>query len=399
MPLSDLKCKSAKPKAKTDKLSDADGLQLWVRPTGVKTWYFAYRWKGSQTGFTLGKYPDVGLAEARDRTADARRLIRDGINPRDRRRNSRVRLTGEVTFGSLADDYYAKQEKEGRAAATLKKQAWHINLAKARFGTRLPDDVTTPDVLSLARTFESREQYETANRLVRTIAAVFRHGRAAGLCKTNPALDLRGALASKKATPRAAITDPKKVGPLLRAIDCYHGAPVVLAALQILPYVFTRPGELRQARWHEIDWQARVWTVPAERTKMRKQLKVPLAAQVIDILRRVQAMELSPDLVFPSPRKNRKPISDGTLNAALATLYDKEDVTPHGFRSTASTLLNASGRWHEDAIELQLGHVKAGVRGIYNRGDCWDQRVEMMAWWADYLDGLKATATVLRLVG
>ena len=391
MALNDALCRSAKPRAKTYKLSDANGLQFWVRPSGVRSWYFTYRWKGTQTGFTFGQYPEVGLAEARARRDDARKILRDGGDPRDHRPNSRSRRPGETTFGDLADDFLAKQRKEGRAEATLKKRAWHIAHAKKCFGKKSPQDVTPIEVLDAARVFERRGQYETANRFRATVAAIFRHGKATAICTQNPAVDLQGALVRRKAVPRAAITDEKRLGPLLRAIDSYSGAPVVLAALQLLPILFTRPGELRQARWSEFDWAAFVWTVPAGRTKMRRELSVPLPPQAIAILRRLKGQGDATDLVFPSPRKNRKPISDGTLNAALCSIgYTKEIVTPHGFRSTASTLLNESGLWRPDAIERQLGHAdKNTIRAVYARGEYWDERVRMMAWWAKHLDSLK----------
>jgi integrase len=208
---------------------------------------------------------------------------------------------------------------------------------------------------------------------------------------------LKGALTRPVQKPRAAVTDPKALGPLLRAIDGYEGQPVIAAALKLLPLLFVRPGELRGAKWEEFDLAAAIWTIPAERTKVRRAHRVPLSRQALDIIKGLQNLGLQSAYVFSSVRTWMKPISENTLNAALRALgYDKDTVTAHGFRATASTLLNETGQWHPDAIERQLGHADANaIRRAYARSEYWDERVRMMQWWADRLDGLKDVSHVL----
>lgn len=400
MALTDARCRALKPKTKLYKESDSAGLQLWVFPNGSRLWRLAYRWGNKQKSLALGAYPEVGLSEARTARDDARRLLRAGTDPSEQRRNAKRQRVGELTFSELADEFLTKQVRAGKAASTLKKTAWHISHANASFGARAAAMVLPADVLAAAMIFERRGNFESANRFKGVVGAVFRHGVATAKCATDPTASLRGALIRKKPMPRAAILEPKKVGPLLRAIDGCQSNHVVRAALKILPLVFLRVGELRQAEWSDIDFAERVWTIPAARTKMRRPLSVPLANQVIAMLRDLQDKAYSDKLVFPSLRNIRKPISDGTLNAALQSIgYPKEDVTPHGFRATASTLLNESGRWHRDAIERQLAHVdKDSVRAAYARGEHWSERVKMMQWWADYLDELKRSKPTLALV-
>jgi integrase len=242
---------------------------------------------------------------------------------------------------------------------------------------------------------EIRERYESARRLRSTIGSVFRYAIATARAETDPTYALRGALTQVKPTPRAAITDAEKFGALLRAIETFDGQPGTRIALRLLALLFPRPGELRLAHWSEFDLESAVWTVPVLRMKMRRPHRVPLPAQVRELLCALRLFSTG-DLLFPGVRSQSRPISDGTLNAALRRLgYAKDEATGHGFRATASSLLNESGKWHPDAIERQLAHVESNdARAAYARGEHWNERVLMMQWWADYLDQIRTAVPV-----
>jgi integrase len=228
---------------------------------------------------------------------------------------------------------------------------------------------------------------------------VFRYAIATARAENDPTFALRGALTTPKVKPRAAVTDPKAVGALLRSIWGYDGQPATNAALQLMAYLFPRPGELRLSEWPEFDLKAGVWSIPAQRMKMRRPHKVPLPPQAIAILKQLREITGHGKLVFPSVRSLQRPISDNTLNAALRRLgYSQDEATAHGFRATASTLLNESGLWHADAIERQLAHEdEDAVRRAYARAEFWDERVRIMRWWADNLDALRKGAKVIRI--
>jgi integrase len=389
MPLSDLKCRNAKPGDKLRKLSDGGGLQLWVQPTGSRLWRLAYRFGGKQKLLALGTYPIVSLKDARLEREEAKRLLFAGIDPSQQRKEE-AQQQGD-TFRVVADEYIAKIAKEGRAERTLTKVRWMLSFAYANFGERSIKEVDAPAILDVLRGVEARGRHETARRLRSTIGSVFRYAIATARADTDPTLALKGALVRPVVQSRAAIIDPKKLGGLLRAIDGFEGQPSTHAALKLMPILFPRPGELRAAEWSEFDFDTAVWKVPAGRMKMRREHRVPLPPQVIAILGGLREITGQGVLVFPSVRSMDRPISDGTLNAALRRLgYTKEEVTAHGFRASASSLLNESGEWHPDAIERQLSHIESDeVRRAYARAEHWKERVEMMQWWADHLDGLK----------
>ncbi len=246
-------------------------------------------------------------------------------------------------------------------------------------------------MLAVLRKVEVRGRHETARQLRSTIGSVFRYAIATARADNDPTFALRGALTTPKVKPRAAVTDPKAVGALVRSVWGYDGQPATKAALQLMAYLFPRPGELRLAEWPEFDLEAAVWSIPAQRMKMRRPHKVPLPPQAIAILTQLRDMTGHGKLVFPSAWSQLRPISDNTLNAALRRLgYSQDEATAHGFRATASSLLNESGLWHADAIERQLAHEDAdAVRRAYARAEFWDERVRMMQWWADKLDALR----------
>jgi len=400
--LTDTQCRTVKPAGGLRKLSDGGGLQLWVMPTGARLWRFAYRYGGKQKLLALGSYPLVSLAGARAARDAAKRLLIEGVDPSEARRETRARQVADAaTFQLIAEEYLDKLSREGIAPTTLAKNKWLLAFAYPSIGVRGITTVKPADILEVLRKVEARGRFHTAHRLRSTIGSVFRYAIATARAEEDPTIALRDALTSYREAPRPAITDPKKFGALLRAIDAYDGQPVTRAALQLMALLFPRPGELRQAEWSEFDLEEEVWAVPAGRMKARRPHYVPLAQQSISLLRELREITGNDRLVFPSVSSARRCLSDNTLNSALRRLgYETtKDHCAHGFRATASTLLNESGRWHADAVERQLAHVEEDdVRRAYARGQHWDERVRMMKWWSDYLDDLRESGKVLNLV-
>jgi integrase len=391
--LNDTKIRNARPRERDYKLTDFDGLYLLVRKNGSKLWRFAYRSSGKQKQIALGSYPEVTLAEARDRREASRKLLANGKDPSlERRLEKIVRAAGGNTFLEVAEEFLDKQRREGRAEATLGKNRWLLAPAFAAFGDRPIGEVTAPELLHALRQFELRGRYESARRLRAVAGMVFRYAIATGRATRDISVDLRGALTTPKVNHRAAITEPNELGALLRAIEGYSGQPTTRLALQLSALLFVRPGELRLARWKEIDFEKAVWTVPAATMKMKRPHRVPLARQATVILRELHRITGQGEYVFPAVDSVRRCMSNNTLNAALRRLgYSKEEVSVSGFRATASTLLNEMGRWNPDAIERQLAHMEENdVRRAYmHAAEFWSERVEMMQVWADYLDQLR----------
>lgn len=398
MPLTDIRCRTVKPDRKLKKLSDMNGLQLWVFPNGSRLWRYAFRFHGKQKLLALGIYPDVTLAAARTERDKARDLLAEGRDPC--RTKKLVRLEAKYSadsFEAVANEYVAKLRREGRAEATLTKVEWLLSLAIPDLGSSSVKTIRPIEILDVLRKVEKRGRYDTARRLRSTAGAVFRYAIATARAESDPTAPLQGALTAPTVRPRAAVTDPKAFGALLRAIDGFNGQKTTQAALKLMALMFPRPGELRLAQWSEFDLEEAVWTIPAERTKTRRQHRIPLAPQVIKILECLRPITGGGSLVLPGIRTARQPMSENTFNAALRCLgYGQDEATAHGFRASASTMLNESGLWNADAIERQLAHVEGNdVRRAYARGEHWDERVRMMAWWADYLDQLRVVAKVV----
>jgi integrase len=391
--LNDTRIRNAKPAERDTKLTDFDGLYLLVRPNGSRLWRFAYRFGGKQKQIALGAYPQVTLAEARDRREAARKLLAGGKDPSVERRLEKIaKAAGGNSFREVAEEFLGKQRREGRSEATLNKNRWLLEPAFAAFGDRAIGEVTAPELLHALRKFELRGRYESARRLRTVAGMISRYAVATGRASRDIALDLRGALTTPKVRHRAAITEPRELGALLRAIEGYSGQPTTRLALQLSAFLFVRPGELRLARWKEIDFEKAVWTVPAETMKMKRPHRVPLSRQAIVIFRELHGMTGQGEYVFPAVNSFRRPMSNNTLNAALRRLgYAKDEISVSGFRATASTLLNEIGRWNPDAIERQLAHMEENdVRRAYmHAAEFWNERVEMMQVWADHLDQLR----------
>lgn len=369
MPLTDTAIRNAKPAEKPVKLSDGGGLYLEVAPSGGKWWRLKYRFGGKEKRISLGVYPDVPLRDARARRDDARRQLASGIDPGEARKAAKAAQTGGATnsFEVIAREWFAKfsptwtPSHGERIIRRLERDVFPWVGA-----TPIPE-VTAPVLLSVLRRIEERGAIETAHRAAQNCGQVFRYAIATGRAERDPSQDLRGALPPAKEKHHASIIDPKAIGDLLRAMDGYKGDMVTRCALRLAPLTFVRPGELRRAEWSEIDMDKAEWRIPAEKMKMREAHIVPLSRQALDILRELQPLTGRGRYVFPGVRTNARPMSENTVNAALRRLgYEKDEMTGHGFRSMASTLLNERG-WHRDAIERQLAHAERNaVRAAYN---------------------------------
>jgi integrase len=401
MPLTDAQIRNAKPAEKPFKLSDGGWLFLVVAPAGSKLWRMAYRFHGVEKTLSFGGYPDVSLKDARARRDEAKALLAQGIDPSQQRKLDKLSraVSMATTFGGIAEEYLDKQRRDGRSDKTIEKGRWLLALARPALWDRPIAEIKAPEILAVLKKLEAKGNLESAKRVRGICGSVFRYAIATSRAENDPTQGLRGAISVGKPKHRAAILDPAALGGLLRALDCYDGQPVTKAALKLLPLVFTRPGELRLAEWREFDLEAAVWTIPAARTKMRREHKVPLAPHAVAILRDLHALTGAGRLAFPSLRSTQRPLSENTLNACYRRLgYGKEEVTSHRFRATASTLLNESGRFSADAIERALAHQDPDpVRRAYHRSAYWTERVEMAVWWADYLDRLKTSADVISI--
>jgi integrase len=395
MNLTHVAIKNAKPRDKDYKLSDAQGLYLLVSKKGQRYWRLNYRFGGKQKTLALGVYPDISLADARRKCAEAREAIAEGRDPGHERKIEKLTrgISAGNTFRAIAEELIVKMEREGRAQVTIDKTKWVFEFAYPFIGDRPIAEITAPEVLAVLKTVEARGRYETARRLRSKTGQVFRLAIATGRAERDPTSDLRGAIIAPQVAHRAAITDSKEVGPLLNAIDGFTGHLTTKIALKLLALTFVRPGEIRRAEWAEFDLESAIWTIPAERMKMRRPHKVPLSRQALALIKELKPLTGQSRFLFPAVNSWIRPMSENTLNAALRRLgYSKEEVTAHGFRAMAATLLNEMNRWPGDIIERQLAHQdKNAVRRAYTHGvEYWPQRIELMQVWADYLDRLQA---------
>ncbi len=393
MSLSDSSVRSAKPKAAPYKLYDEKGLFLLVAISGGKLWRLKYSFLGKEKTLALGAYPDVALKTARARRDEARTLVANGIDPAMDKREKAVaaRIVADNTFKAIAEEFIETEDAKGLAARTTAKTRWLFSLIEPDLGKRPITEIKPFEVLTALKKIERRGNHETAMRLRAFSSRVFRYAIITGRAHVNPAAELAAALVSPRVTHHAAILEPAKVGELLRAINAFDAFVTTKLALQLAPHIFVRPGELRHAEWSEFDFDAAVWRIPAAKMKMRSPHMVPLSSQSLAILAQLRAFACNSKFLFPSIRTPLRPMSENTLNVALRRLgYGHDEMTAHGFRSTASTLLNESGKWHPDAIERALAHKDSdAVRSAYHRGTYWEERVRMAQWWSDYLDRLR----------
>ncbi|WP_164119118.1 integrase arm-type DNA-binding domain-containing protein [Sphingorhabdus sp. Alg239-R122] len=391
MTLTVAEIKALKPRSKAYKKADAGGLYLHINPTGSKLWRYKFRIAGKEKLLAFGRWPEVSLASAREARDLAKQQIAKGMDPSlERKRNkAAAKVAAGTSFAVIAEEFIdRKLVAEGRADGTLKKARWFLKLLAPAIGKMPVTDVDSQMLLAALRRLEAKGNYETAKKCRSFASRVFRYAIWTGRAKNDPAASLQGALITRKAKHYAAILEPKKLGGLLRAIDSYDGHPATKFALRIAPHVFVRPGELRHAEWHEINLHDAIWTIPAGKMKARREHAVPLSNQVQNYFTQLSNITGVTGYVFPSFHTPKRPMSENTVNVAFRRMgFGKDEVTAHGLRSTASTLLNESGLWNPDAIERALAHGDSNaVRGAYSRGNYWEERVKMAQWWSDYLD-------------
>lgn len=398
MSLSSIAVKTAKSREKAYKLSDEKGLYLLINTNGSKYWKFKYRFGGKEKKLSLGVYPEVSLAEARTKRDDARDNLRKEIDPAALKKvkKQNKNLEARNSFKAIAYEWHAKfspkwtPEHANRILRRLEQDIFPW------LGTLPISEINAPDLLSALRRIESRGAIETAHRVHQNCGQIFRYAIASGYADRNPSADLQGALQTVKTNHFASITEPQKIGELLRAIHSYEGYYVTKCALQLAPLVFVRPGELRKAEWSEFNFELGEWRIPPQKMKMRVVHIVPLSTQAIKLLRELQALTGNGKYVFPSVRTAMRPMSENTINAGLRRLgYTKEEITGHGFRSMASTILNEQG-WNRDAIERQLAHAERNnIRAAYNYAQYLPERKKMMQHWANFLDATIADSNVI----
>lgn len=396
--LNEVRIRALKPKKTSYKSGDGLGLFMLVTPAGGRLWRFKYRMYGKEKLLTLGAYPDVPLKLARERRDDARRQVAAGIDPASKKKAEKA--SHADTFEAIAREWLQQGKRKAMAEATQEKSRWLLeDLLFPYIGSKPIALITAPDVLAAVRRLEARGKHETAHRAAWKAGEVFRYAVATRRAERDPTRDLKGLLTPAKVKHRAAITSPALVGELLRAIDGYSGQPTSEAALKLAPLVFVRPGELRGARWEEIDLEGQepTWRIPGERMKMREDHVVPLATQAAAILKNLRPITGPKGLVFPGLSSGARPISENTFNSALRRLgYTKDQMTAHGFRAIARTLLDEELHFKLDLIEHQQSHAVRDVNGrAYNRTTHLPERRKMMQEWADYLDKLKAGAMVV----
>ncbi len=399
MSLSDTALRNAKPTDKPQKLADSEGLYLYISPIGGKLWRMDYRFAGKRKTLSFGKYPAVGLKDARTRRDKAKELLANGIDPSEQKKVSKRIIIEEErrnqnTFRLVAFEWFDTYAPDLSEKHALKLRRYLENALFEPFGSKVITDIVPADILEAARPAQEKGRIQTAHRLVQLTGQVLQYAVIKGLLNVNVATGITRALQPIRVTSYPAVTAPKEIGRLLRAIDHYEGFPSIVYFLKILPYVFTRPGELRLAEWEDIDFDNSLFIVPWHRMKTRKVNRkdhhVPLARQVVALLKELQEFSGNGQFVFPGARAKTDTISDaGPLNVLRDIGYPKEIMTLHGFRSMASTRLNEMG-YRPDIIETQLAHKDPdAVRMVYNRAQYMDERRKMMQEWGDYLDELK----------
>ncbi len=402
MALKDTVIRSAKPKDKSYRLFDSDGLYLEINPKGNKWWRWKYRFGGKEKRLSVGVYPSVSLKQARLQKDDLKKQLHEGKDPSFIRKVKKFDLSQENNFEAIAREWHENFKPRWTESHAIKIMRLLERDIFPWLGPLPINTIKPPEILPIIRRIEKRGSIDTAHRAKQNCGQIFRYAVATGRCEFDPTTSLNGALPSVKGGHFASIKEPKKVGELLRAIDAYQGALTTQSALKLAPLVFVRPGELRHASWDEIDFERAEWRIPAEKMKMRVQLIVPLCTQAIEILKELKPVTdrvsyanpakvaKPPRFVFPSLRTIERPMSENAILVALRSMgYSKEEMTGHGFRSMASTLLHELG-WNHQVIERQLAHAERNaVSAAYNFAEHLPERKKMMQAWADYLDQLK----------
>lgn len=407
MPLTNTAIQRAKPAAKSMRLFDEKGLYLEVAPSGGKWWRLKYRYQGKEKRLSLGVYPDVSLKDARDRRDAARKQVANGIDPSGHRKATKSANAESATnsFEIVAREWLAKFSNNWVSTYSVKVQRRFESDLFPWLGSRPIAEIRPQELLKALRRIEERGAKETARRALSECGQLFRYAVATGRVESDPTRDLKGALAMPTVRHMPSITDPVKVGELLRAIEGYQGTFVTKCALRLAPLLFVRPGELRKAEWSEFDLDAATWTIPAARMKTRKQNPqdhmVPLAMQAVGILRELHQLTGAGRYVFPGARTSSRPMSENTINAGLRRLgYGKDEIVGHGFRAMARTILDEELGFRPEVVEAQLAHSVRDPQGrAYNRTGYLIERRRMMQAWADCLDKLRTGADVIPLHG
>ena len=397
-PLSEVKVRNAKPQGSAFKLFDGGGLFLFVTPSGGKLWHFKYRFDNKEKKLAFGTYPEISLTDARQRRDEARRQVAHGIDPGAVRKAQKQAETSETeTFEVIAREWHTKFTPTWTPGYAITIMGRLERDCFPWIGTRPITQIKASELLTVLRRIESRGALESAHRIKTIAGQVFRYAVATGRAERDPSGDLKGALPQPEEKHFAAITDPKEVAPLLRALDGYSGHFVVKCALRLAPLFFVRPGELRHAEWAEIDLDEAVWTIPAHKMKTKQSHIVPLSNQAIAILAELKELTGSSKYVFPSGRSFSRPMSNNAILAALRRMgFEKTEMTGHGFRAMARTILDEVLQQRPELIEHQLAHsVRDPLGRAYNRTAHLPERRKMMQLWADYLDGLKQGAKVI----
>lgn len=395
MALTDVQVRNAKPQSAPRKLTDGKGLYLYLAPSGGKSWRLDYSWLGKRKTLTIGPYPQVGLAEARQLRDEAKRRLVEGVDPSlaKKRQQLEAKAAAGNTFEVIADEFLDKLRRDKRAEPTIAKNTWMLKVLASKLLPYPITQITPRDVLTVLAAIEKSGRVESALATRSAIGRVFRYAIASARAENDPTSALRGALQRHVPSSHPALTTKKELGGVMRAIYGYEGWPSLVAALKIQAICFARPGETRTMEWAELDLDGAIWTIPASKAKMRREHHVPLSTQALQILNEMKEVFGERRYVFPSMMSGKQVLSENSMNSALRRMGILGDQhTAHGFRSSASSILNESGLFRPDAIEAQLAHVDGSkVRRVYNRATYWDERVKMMQWWADMLDEERKT--------
>lgn len=395
MALSQLAIINAKPKDKPYMLLDGEGLHLQIHTSGSRLWRLRFRFGGKANMMSLGAFPAVSLKDAREKRDQIKKQIAAGIDPSLRKKLDRITAASADSFGSIADEYIANLKANDAADITISKNRWLLEDLAAPIRNRPVSEIVPAELLDILKKVEASGRRDTAHRLRSVMGSVFRLAVSTLRATNDPTYALRGALLKVKVKHRAAIIDERELGCFLISLDEYDGWPVLQSAFQFLILTMSRPGDVRGMKRTEVDFDKRLWRIPAERMKMRRPHDVPLSRQALMLLKVVWPLNEENALVFPSLRSHKKPLSENAFNSVLRNMgYRKDQATAHGFRSTASTILNER-RFSADVIEAALAHQDEDeVRRIYNRALYLPERKKLMQEWADLLDSLKKQKAV-----
>jgi integrase len=397
MALSQLAIINAKPKDKPYLLLDGDGLHLQIYTSGSRLWRLRFRFRGKANMMSLGAFPAVSLKDAREKRDGIKKQIAAGIDPSLRKKLDKISAASANSFGAIADEYIANLQANDAADMTVSKNRWLLEDLAAPIRNRLVNEILPAELLDILKKVEASGRRDTAHRLRSVMGSVFRLAVSTLRATNDPTYALRGALMKVRVKHRAAITDEREFGRFLVALDEYDGWPVVQSAFQFLILTMSRPGDVRGMKRTEVHFEKRLWRIPAERMKMRRPHDVPLSRQALLVLKTVWPLNEENELVFPSLRSHKKPLSENAFNSVLRNMgYGKDQATAHGFRSTASTILNERG-FDADVIEAALAHRDDDeMRRIYNRALYLPERKKLMQDWADLMDSFKKQKVVRR---